>query len=73
MAPPRTGAGEAVISELAALGPRRTIYVASDPATLARDSIYLAAAGYRLVEAQPVDTAPQTVQFETVALWEKMR
>ena len=71
MAPPRTGAGEAVIGELAALSPRRIVYVASDPATLARDSIYLAAAGYRLVEAQPVDTAPQTVQFETVALWEK--
>jgi 23S rRNA (uracil1939-C5)-methyltransferase len=71
MAPPRTGAGEAVIGELAALNPRRIVYVASDPATLARDSIYLAAAGYRLAEAQPVDTAPQTVQFETVALWEK--
>jgi len=71
--PPRTGAGEAVIGELAAHNPRRIVYVASDPATLARDSIYLAAAGYRLVEAQPVDTAPQTVQFETVALWEKMR
>jgi 23S rRNA (uracil1939-C5)-methyltransferase len=71
MAPPRTGAGEAVIGELAALGPRRIVYVASDPAILARDSIYLVAAGYRLVEAQPVDTAPQTVQFETVALWEK--
>ena len=71
MAPPRTGAGESVIGELALLNPRRIIYVASDPATLARDSIHLAAAGYRLVEAQPVDTAPQTVQFETVALWEK--
>ena len=71
MAPPRTGAGEGVIGELAALNPRRIVYVASDPATLARDSIYLAAAGYRLVEAQPVDTAPQTLQFETVALWER--
>ncbi len=71
MAPPRTGAGEAVIGELALLSPRRIVYVASDPATLARDSVHLAAAGYRLVEAQPVDTAPQTVQFETVALWER--
>jgi 23S rRNA (uracil1939-C5)-methyltransferase len=73
MMPPRTGAGEAIIGELAALNPRRIVYVASDPATLARDSIYLAAASYRLVEAQPVDTAPQTVQFETVALWEHDR
>jgi len=73
MTPPRTGAGEAVIGELAALSPRRIVYVASDPATLARDSIHLIAAGFRLVEAQPVDTAPQTVQFETVALWERMQ
>jgi 23S rRNA (uracil1939-C5)-methyltransferase len=73
MAPPRSGAGEAVLGEVAALNPRRIVYVTSDPATLARDSIHLAAAGYRLVEAQPVDTAPQTAQFETVALWEKMR
>jgi 23S rRNA (uracil1939-C5)-methyltransferase len=71
MVPLRTGAGEAVIGEVAAFRPRRIVYVASDPATLARDGIHLAAAGYRLVEAQPVDTAPQTAHVETVACWEK--
>ncbi len=69
--PPRTGAGEAVIRALAELGPRRIIYVACDPAMLARDAVHLAAAGYRLVEAQPIDMHPQTVQVETVALWEQ--
>ncbi len=69
--PPRTGAGEAVIRGLAELGPRRIVYVSSDPAALARDCVLLAAAAYRLVEAQPIDMFPQTPQVETVALWER--
>lgn len=71
MNPPLTGAGEPVIRELAALHPRRIVYVSCDPATLARDSVHLVAAGYRLVEAQPIDLYPQTYHIETVALWEK--
>ena len=70
--PPRSGAGPEVIRELAALGPRRMVYVSCDPATLARDAVHLAAAGYRLVEAQPVDLFPQTFHVETVALWDKI-
>ena len=70
--PPRAGAGPEVIRELAALGPRRMVYVSCDPATLARDAVHLAAAGYRLVEAQPVDLFPQTFHVETVALWDKI-
>ena len=70
--PPRAGAGPEVIRELAALGPRRMVYVSCDPATLARDAVHLAAAGYHLVEAQPVDLFPQTFHVETVALWDKI-
>lgn len=69
--PPRAGAGPEVLRDLATLGPRRIVYVASDPASLARDGVYLVAAGYRLVEAQPVDLFPQTCRVETVALWER--
>jgi 23S rRNA (uracil1939-C5)-methyltransferase len=69
--PPRAGAGPEVIRELAALGPRRMVYVSCDPATLARDAVHLAATGYHLVEAQPVDLFPQTFHVETVALWDK--
>ena len=69
--PPRAGAGPEVLRDLAALGPRRIVYVASDPASLARDGVHLAAAGYRLVEAQPVDLFPQTCRVETVSLWER--
>ncbi len=69
--PPRAGAGPGVLRDLAALGPRRIVYVASDPASLARDGVHLAAQGYRLVEAQPIDLFPQTCRVETVALWER--
>jgi 23S rRNA (uracil1939-C5)-methyltransferase len=73
MSPPAAGAGPEVVSHLAALGPRRIVHVSSDPAMLARDAVYLAAAGFRLVEAQPVDMFPQTCQVETVALWERRK
>ena len=71
MDPPRSGAGEAVIKALAAFRPRKIIYVSCDPATLARDSIYLQAAGYHLHEATPVDMFPQTAHVEVVSLWQK--
>jgi 23S rRNA (uracil1939-C5)-methyltransferase len=70
--PPRAGAGPEVLRELAALGARRMVYVSCDPATLARDAVHLTAAGYRLIEAQPVDLFPQTYHVETVALWERI-
>jgi 23S rRNA (uracil1939-C5)-methyltransferase len=69
--PPRAGAGPEVIRELTALGPRRVVYVSCDPATLARDAVHLAAAGYRLLDAQPVDLFPQTYHVETVTVWER--
>ena len=70
MDPPRSGAGPQVIRELAALRPRRIVYISCDPATLARDAVHLAEARFRLAEAQPVDLFPQTYHVETVALWE---
>ncbi len=71
--PPRSGCGPAVVSRLAALGPERLVYVACDPATLARDAKSLTAAGYRLVEVQPLDLFPQTYHVESVALFAKGR
>jgi 23S rRNA (uracil-5-)-methyltransferase RumA len=68
---PVSGAGPEVVGHLAAMQPRRIVYVSSDPAALARDSVHLAAAGYRLAEVQPIDMRPQTSHVKSVALWEK--
>jgi 23S rRNA (uracil1939-C5)-methyltransferase len=67
--PPRTGALEA-IGALARLRPRRIAYVSCDAPTLGRDAKQLAAAGYRLVRARPLDLFPQTGHFEVVATFE---
>ncbi len=66
--PPRTGAGKAVTRSLVELGAQRIRYVSCDPATLARDLLPLAAAGYRIEEAHLFDLFPQTFHIETVML-----
>jgi len=65
--PPRRGAGPDLCRAITALGPRVVVYVACDPAALARDAAALTAAGYALSEAVPVDQFAQTAQIETVA------
>jgi tRNA/tmRNA/rRNA uracil-C5-methylase (TrmA/RlmC/RlmD family) len=65
--PPRAGAGERVISSIASLAPRTIVYVACDPAALARDSAYLATQGYKLDQIRAFDLFPMTAHMELVA------
>lgn len=65
--PPRSGAGPAVCAELAARRPAVIVYVACDPAALARDTAALAAEGYALAGLRAFDTFPQTHHVECVA------
>ena len=51
--PPREGAGKEVIAECARLLPRTIVYVACDPAALARDVSYLREHGYALQQLRP--------------------
>jgi 23S rRNA (uracil1939-C5)-methyltransferase len=69
MDPPRTGA-RAEVALLPRLGVERLVYVSCDAVTLARDAAVLAAAGLRLVRAEPLLLFPQTAHFETVACFE---
>ena len=69
--PPRTGAGKQVVAAIAARGPRRVVYVACDPAALARDLSYLAGHGYALVELRAFDLFPHTHHVECVAVLER--
>ena len=64
--PPRAGAADE-LGALAALRAPRIVYVACDPATLARDVRTLVAYGYRTNRIIPVDLFPQTYHIETVA------
>jgi tRNA/tmRNA/rRNA uracil-C5-methylase (TrmA/RlmC/RlmD family) len=65
--PPRTGAKKAVAG-IAALEPRTIVYVACDPAALARDLASFAARGYELDGLRAFDLFPQTHHVECVAV-----
>lgn len=69
--PPRAGAGRGVTERIAALGPPRVVYVACDPAALARDLGYLARAGYGLASLRAFDLFPMTHHVECVATLER--
>ncbi len=65
--PPRTGAGHAIVSQIAARKPRVVVYVACDPVALARDVEAFASNGYRFAGATGFDTFPMTHHVELVA------
>jgi 23S rRNA (uracil1939-C5)-methyltransferase len=67
--PPRRGCGPEVVRHLLSLKPRHLVYVACDPATLARDAKNIVDTGYQLIEVQPLDLFPQTYHVESVALF----
>jgi tRNA/tmRNA/rRNA uracil-C5-methylase (TrmA/RlmC/RlmD family) len=66
--PPRAGAGQAVSRLLAATGARAVVYVACDPAALARDVAAFGEAGYRLAALRAFDAFPMTAHVECVAV-----
>ena len=64
--PPRTGAGEMVITSIIRHQPRRIVYISCDPASLARDSKFLLEAGYVIDHIVGFDLFPMTGHVETV-------
>jgi tRNA/tmRNA/rRNA uracil-C5-methylase (TrmA/RlmC/RlmD family) len=65
--PPRVGAGRRVVEQVAALAPAVVVYVACDPAALARDVAYFAERGYELTSLRGFDLFPMTHHVECVA------
>lgn len=65
--PPRTGAKRAV-APIAALDPRTVVYVACDPAALARDLSTFAEHGYDLASLRAFALFPMTHHVECVAV-----
>jgi tRNA/tmRNA/rRNA uracil-C5-methylase (TrmA/RlmC/RlmD family) len=65
--PPRTGAGRDVVGAVLAARPRIVVYVACDPAALARDVATAAGVGYRLGALRAFQLFPMTHHVECVA------
>jgi len=70
--PPRTGAGKDVMALVASTKPRRVVYVACDPAALARDVKAAAEHGYGLVSLEAWDAFPMTHHVECIAVLEPL-
>ncbi len=64
--PPRKGCDEATLAAIAQARVPEVWYLSCDAATLARDSKFLVAKGYRLDIVQPFDMFPQTGHVETL-------
>jgi hypothetical protein len=66
--PPRSGAGQAVVDELARITVPRVVYVACDPVALSRDVASLINHGYGLDHIEAWDLFPMTHHFEVIAV-----
>lgn len=66
--PPRSGAGREVLEAILAAGPRVVVYVACDPAALARDVRSAMDAGWRLADLAAFDAFPMTHHVECIAV-----
>lgn len=70
--PPREGSTPACIDAVAAMKPKRVVYVSCNPETLARDLTHLTRRGWKALKIQPVDMFPHTEHVETVCLLSKL-
>ena len=69
--PSREGANRTTLERLDALDPKRSLYVACDPASLGRDTGILRELGWDMVQLRAFDMYPNTHHVESVALFER--
>ena len=67
--PPRSGAGVKVMKEICKKTLSKIIYIACDPASLARDVAVAEDKGWKLVKVDAYDFFPMTHHFESVAIF----
>lgn len=67
--PPRSGAGQAAISRISELAPKKIVYVSCDPASFARDARWLTENGWDLKSSHIYDLFPDTFHMETVCVF----
>lgn len=71
--PPREGAKRTVVEQIHALDPRTVVYVACDPAALARDLKIFGELGWQVTDLQSFDLFPMTHHVECVVRLEQTR
>lgn len=69
--PPRKGSDEKTLNAIVKSKAKRIVYVSCNPATLARDTRFLAEYGYKITRSAVFDLFPHTCHIETVILMEK--
>lgn len=71
--PPRRGCDVSFLRQLLEYKPSIIVYVSCEPTTQARDSKYLIAGGYEVVNVTPFDMFPQTRHLENVMTFSRIR
>lgn len=64
--PPRSGSTQEFVKAVAAIAPKKVVYISCNPETLGRDLEWFRKAGYRAVEAEGVDMFAFTNHIEVI-------
>lgn len=69
--PPRSGSTQEFVQSIAAIAPKKVVYISCNPETLGRDLEWFRKAGYKAVKAEGVDMFAFTNHVETVVLLQR--
>ncbi len=67
--PPRKGCDKDTLDAIISMKPNKISMISCNPATAARDALYLTENGYKICEVTPFDLFPRTKHVECVALF----
>lgn len=71
--PPRKGCDEETLQAIVKMSPEKVIMVSCNPATAARDCVFLCEHGYRVIKGRGVDMFARTGHVETVVLMSRVK